>query len=86
MLKHTSLFFQQVLLLVVVPQLWRFDLRGQLRIDVMTVADVVHPAAAARDDALDLLGLVHLCGLVPVCSQTENPTAIQNHLICTLLR
>lgn len=42
---HTSLFFQQVLLLVVVSQLGWFDLRGHLWVDVMTVTDVVHPTA-----------------------------------------
>lgn len=52
---------------MVVPQLWWFDLSGQLWVDVMAVTDVVHPAAAARDDALNLLRLIHLCGLVPVC-------------------
>lgn len=52
---------------MIVPHLWRFDLCGQLGVDVMTVTNVVHPAAAAGDDALNLLRLVHLCGLVPVC-------------------
>lgn len=64
--RHTSLFFQQVLFLMVIPQLWWFDVCGHLWVDVMTVTDVVHPAATARDDALNLLSLVHLGWLVPV--------------------
>lgn len=64
---HTSLFFQQVFFLRVVPQLWRFDLRGQLWVDVVTVTDVVHPAATAGDDSLNLLRLIYLSWLVPVC-------------------
>lgn len=65
--RPTSLFLQQIFLLVVVPQLWWFDLRGQFWVDVMTVTDVVHPAAAARDDSLNLLRLIHLSRLIPVC-------------------
>lgn len=72
MVEHTSLFLQQVFLLVVVPQLWRLNLSGQLWVDVMTVTDVVHPATTARDDTLNLLRLVHLCGLVPICNQRSN--------------
>lgn len=66
LLKRTSLFFQQVFFLVVVPQLWRFDLCGDLWVDVVAVADVVHAAAATRDDPLHLLSLVHLGWLVPI--------------------
>ena len=66
--RHTSLFFQQVLFLMVIPQLWWFDLCGQLWVNVVTVTDVVHPTATARDDALNLLSLVHLGWLVPVYS------------------
>lgn len=43
-----------------------FDGCGQLRVDVVTVADVVHATTTARDDTLDLLGLLHLGRLVPV--------------------
>jgi hypothetical protein len=66
----TSLFFQQVFLLVA-AYLWRFDLRGQLRVDVVAVADVVHATAATRDDTLDLLSVIHLGRLVPVWIQRE---------------
>lgn len=64
--RHTGLFLQQVFLLVVVSQLRGFNLCGELRVDIVAVTDVVHSAAAAGDNALDLLGLVHLRGLVPV--------------------
>ena len=64
--RPTSLFFEQVLFLMVIPQLWWFDLRGQLRVNVVTVTDVVHPAATAWDDALNLL--IHLSWLVPIYS------------------
>lgn len=63
---HTSLFFQQVFFLMAVANLWWFDGSGQLRVNVVTVADVVHATATARDDTLDLLGLLHLGRLVPV--------------------
>ena len=62
----TGLLLEQVLLLVVVPDLGGLDLRGELGVDVVAVADVVHAAAAAGDDALDLLRVVHLRRLVPV--------------------
>lgn len=52
---------------MVIPQLWWFDLCGHLWVDVVTVTDVVHPAATTRDDTLNLLRLVHLGWLVPVC-------------------
>lgn len=69
--RHTSLFFQQVFFLMVIPQLWWFDVCGHLWVDVMTVTDVVHSAATARDDALNLLSLVHLGWLVPVYRHGE---------------
>lgn len=41
----------------------------------MAVTDVVHPAATARNDTLNLLSLVHLGWLVPVCThRKENIT------------
>lgn len=46
-MKHTGLFFEQILFLVAVSQLRRFDLSGYLWVDVVAVTDVVHPAAAA---------------------------------------
>lgn len=49
-----------------VTDLWRFDGGGQFRVDVVAVPDVVHATATARDDALDLLGLLHLGWLVPI--------------------
>lgn len=71
--RHTSLLVQQVFFLAIVPHLRWFDLRGELGVDVMTVTDVVHPAAAARDDPLHLLrGVVHLRRLVPVCKPRGN--------------
>lgn len=54
-----------------VPQLWGFNLCCQFRVYVMTVADVVHSAATARDDSLNLLCLVYLGWLVPVCRDIE---------------
>lgn len=62
----TGLLLEQVLFLVWVPYFWRLDLSSQFWVDVMAVANVVHAAAAARDDPLDLLCLLHLGGLVPV--------------------
>lgn len=53
---------------MVVPQLWWFDLCCQLWVDVVTVTDVVHPAATTRDDSLNLLSLVHLGRLIPIWS------------------
>lgn len=55
---------------MVVAQLWGFDLGGQLGVDVVAVTDVVHPAAAARDNPLNLLRLVHLSRLVPIYQET----------------
>lgn len=49
-----------------VTDLWWFDGGGQFRVNVVAVPDVVHAAATARDDTLDLLGLLHLGRLVPV--------------------
>ena len=59
-----------------IPQLWWFDLCGQLWVDVMTVTDVVHPAATPGDDTLNLLHLVHLGWLVPVCTDTEKKISL----------
>lgn len=82
--RHTSLLIQQVLLLAVVSHLRWFDLRGELRVDVMTITDVVHPAAAARDDPLNLLrGVVHLRRLVPVCKPRGNINKQQRY--CSVL-
>ena len=64
--RHTGLFFKQILFLMIIPQLGGFDLCGHLRVDVVTVADVVHPAATTWDDTLNLLSLVDLRWLVPV--------------------
>lgn len=43
--RHTGLFFKQILFLMIIPQLGRFDLCGHLWVNVVTVADVVHAAA-----------------------------------------
>lgn len=51
---------------MVIPQLRWFDLRGHLRVDVVTVTDVMHPTATAGNDSLNLLSLIHLRRLVPV--------------------
>ena len=51
---------------MLVADLGGFDLRGELGVDVVAVADVVHAAAATGDDALHLLRVVHLRRLVPV--------------------
>lgn len=56
---------------MIIPQLWWFNLCGQLWVDVVTVTDVVHSAATTGDDALNLLGLIYLGWLVPVCTDRE---------------
>lgn len=69
----TLLLLQQILLLLVGRGLRGFYLRGQLGVDVVAVADVVHAAAAARDNPLHLLGLLGFRGLIPVWEQAEEP-------------
>lgn len=61
-----------------VTNLWWFDGGDQLRVDVVTVADVVHATTTTRDDTLDLLGLLHLGWLVPVYRSTMETTKIYN--------
>lgn len=43
----TGLFLQQIFFLVPILYLGRFDLRDEFRVDVVTVADVIHATAAA---------------------------------------
>lgn len=74
----TLLLLQQILLLLVSGGLGGLYLRGQLGVNVVAVADVVHAAAAARDDPLHLLGLLGFRGLVPVWGQAGGPRS-QHH-------